>query len=258
MSNKLYFDCSYGISGDMVLAALIKLVDETKSLTRFNYYQKAESYIGIMYNRLNLSQFNETKGCDYSNGHDHNHSHSHSHRSYSEIRAIINSSRISEKVKEIAQNIYETIAKAESKVHGEPLESLHFHEVGRNQAIRNIVGVAICVEALQVEKVYCNVICDGKGFVECSHGKISVPVPAVKAMMEQYESNFKSDGMKNRKLLFKTIDVDTELVTPSGLAMLIGMGAEYSCERIKEVAKVKVTGTRKICEDAGLTVVIGE
>ena len=143
----------------------------------------------------------------------------HDHRSYSDICGLINRSGISERAKEKALSIYSVIAKAEAAVHGTTVSEVHFHEVGRDQAVRNIIGTAVCLEALGVDKILCSEICDGKGHIQCSHGTIPVPVPAVTAM-------------KSGCNLVFTIDenVKTEMATPSGLAILIGLSAEYSKE----------------------------
>ena len=190
--NKLYFDCSNGISGDMVLNGLVALGVPSEEI--------AEALKGVI----------PCGGCCC--GHDHD---AHSHRSYIEIKEMILNSGLSDNAKQTACSIYQTIAEAEAEVHGTLLEETHFHEVGRDEAILNIMGVAFCLDRLQIKEIYCGVICDGHGFIQCSHGEIPVPVPAVMAMR------------KNCDYRFERVDVATELVTPSGLGTLIGIGAQY-------------------------------
>ena len=191
--NRLYFDCSNGISGDMVLNGLAALGVPSEEI--------AEALKGAV-------------SCSGGCGHDHSHD-THSHRSYIEIKEMILNSGLSDNAKQTACSIYQTIAEAEAEVHGTLLEETHFHEVGRDEAILNIMGVAFCLDRLQIKEIYCGIICDGHGFIQCSHGEIPVPVPAVMAMR------------KNCDYRFERVDVATELVTPSGLGTLIGIGAQY-------------------------------
>lgn len=176
----LYIDCTNGISGDMLLKALEALTKETGGMT----------------------------------GHDHHGgSHEHHGRAYSEVKNIIG------KANRIALSIYEVIAKAEAAVHGKTIETVHFHEVGRDQAIRNAISIGIAIAEIDPAEIIVSQINDGKGFVDCAHGRIPVPVPAVKAMMDECGKTYPG-------FVFKTCeDVDTEMVTPSGLAGLIGIGA---------------------------------
>ena len=158
--NRLYFDCSNGISGDMVLNGLAALGVPSEEI--------AEALKGVI----------PCGGC-CGHGHDHD---THSHRGYIEIKEMILNSGLSDNAKQTACNIYQTIAEAEAEVHGTLLEETHFHEVGRDEAILNIMGVAFCLDRLQIKEIYCGTICDGHGFIQCSHGEIPVPVPAVMAM----------------------------------------------------------------------------
>lgn len=186
---KLHFDCTSGISSDMIFNALTLMGGD-----------------GVWAEHVLIP---EGESCE----------HGHHHRSYKEVKEIIDKSPIPDKVKATAHAIYAVIAEAEAKVHGADLENLHFHEVGRAQAIRNIVGIAGAVNSLSIKKIYCSEIHDGTGMIQCSHGEISVPVPAVRAMMEKSKYVFVTDE-----------DVNTEMVTPSGLAVLMGIGTEYAAE----------------------------
>lgn len=203
---QLYIDCTNGISGDMMLNALKGVgADET--------------YIALQLQQLDLDL--EERPADRAEHHgdhgDHGEEthHSHSHRSYKEIKEKINGSGMGQKVKDTALAIYQVIAKGEAKVHGTEMEDVHFHEVGRDRAIANIVGIAAALDDLRVKDIYCSEIHDGKGFIECSHGTIPVPVPAVMAIRENCDYRFVIDE-----------EVNTEMVTPSGLGILAGIGAK--------------------------------
>jgi uncharacterized protein (DUF111 family) len=203
---KVYLNCENGISGDMVLNALADLNEDPKTI------------------RTEIHRISHLIGDPHKHGHshhdhDHNHdhnddSHEHFHRSYSDVKHIIDAIDVSDSVKAIAQQIYAVIAKAESKVHGDSLEDLHFHEVGRDQAIANVVGVAVCLHELKADELIVSDICDGHGTVKCAHGILNVPVPAVKAMLDDCD------------LSYRQTEYEGEMVTPSGLAMVIGSGAK--------------------------------
>ena len=207
-TNSIYFDCKMGVSGDMVLAALLDLGVSVDTLKK-----------GLL--KLNLGDFDieiieeERYGVKGTNVYVKEFEEKHMHRSYREIEKIIIHSNFSEGIKAKVISIYETIARAEANVHKTDLDNVHFHEVGRNTALLNIVGVAICLELLGVGNIYCSELHDGTGFVECSHGIIPIPVPAVKELL------------KNSCFKFVQEKENTEMVTPSGLGILKGLGAVY-------------------------------
>lgn len=100
------------------------------------------------------------------------------------------------------------VANAESKVHNKPLDEIHFHEVGAIDSIIDIVGTAILINKINPDKIISSVVNDGYGFIECAHGTISVPVPAT------------SEIFSASNVRFRQIDIDTELVTPTGAAII--------------------------------------
>lgn len=203
---KLYVDCTNGVSSDMILAALLDLgVDEEEC-------KRGIAGLGLGHGCKHEHEHRHKERHWKNAVHEKNHPHTHS-RSYKEIKELIRSSALSDNVKAVALRTYEAIAVAEAEVHGETLETVHFHEVGRDRAIENVIGVAIALDFLNPSAVYCSSIHDGHGTILCSHGEIPVPVPAVAAMMKRCDFTFVTD------------DVETEMVTPTGLALLIGMGA---------------------------------
>ena len=198
---KLYFDCTSGISSDMIFNALTLMGGD-----------------GVWAKHVAIPEDSATVD-------------GHHHRSYNEVKAIIENSPMTDKVRETTYAIYDVIARAEAKVHGTTVEDVHFHEVGRDQAIRNVVGIAGAFNSLFISEVYCSAIHDGTGTIQCSHGEIPVPVPAVQAMMEEApDYKFVTDE-----------DVKTEMVTPSGLAVMMGLGAKYVPEMPEGVLLQNVT-----------------
>ena len=166
------------------------------------------------------------------NEHLHTHDHHHAHgRSWLKVRELIDHSSFSDEAKQTALSIYQNIAEAEASVHGETLETIHFHEVGRDEAIKNALGIGMALEAIRKNgqdadeplEILTSPIYDGKGTVVCSHGEIPVPVPAVMALRTKCTYTF------------KTADVNMEMVTPSGLASLMGIKAKPAVKTLDEI-----------------------
>ena len=219
----LYFDCSSGICGNMTLGALLEIVNdnqyflnEIKKLNVDGYkieISKKDSH-GIYGTYVNVI----VDGKD-EYGHTHHidgYNHHHVHRNLYDVNEIIEKSDLNEKTKELAKNIFLKVAAAESKVHNKPLAEVHFHEVGTIDSIIDIVGTAILINKINPDKIISSTVNEGHGFITCAHGKMSVPVPATSEI-------FAKENVK-----FKQIDVDTELVTPTGAAIISTLASEYS------------------------------
>ncbi len=233
----LYFDCSSGISGNMVLGSLIEILGEEKYLLeelkklkidgyKIEISKKIKNgitgtYVDVILAEPNCNHQHENhnhENHDHKN-HDHEnhvHEHHHEHRNLEQINKIIDESNIEEKSKELAKRIFLRVAKAESKVHNKPIEEVHFHEVGAIDSIIDIVGTAILINKINPEKILSSIVNDGHGFIECAHGTMSVPVPAT------------SEIFANSKVIWKQIDIDTELVTPTGAAIIAELAEEFT------------------------------
>ncbi len=138
--------------------------------------------------------------------HHHHHQPHHEHRNLKDIEDIINASSLSEQVKIRSLQIFMKVAQAEAKVHGKSLYEVHFHEVGATDSIIDIVGAAIALDALKVDKVMASSIQLGGGFVKCAHGLIPVPAPATVEILQG--------------IPVKTGVVNFETTTPTGAAIL--------------------------------------
>jgi uncharacterized protein (DUF111 family) len=151
----------------------------------------------------------------------------HSHTSYSQIKTIIDQADIGVKAKSYTEAAYRAIAHAEAAAHGVNLENVHFHEVGSPRALYTITAVMAAAELIEdkygIKGFSCGKISDGSGYIECSHGTIPVPVPAVRELLKQTDIPLISDP-----------SVNTEMVTPSGLGVLIGLGCRYEAEPATE------------------------
>jgi pyridinium-3,5-bisthiocarboxylic acid mononucleotide nickel chelatase len=172
----LYFDCFAGIAGDMTVAALLELglpievLREGLAALPFSGYTlesapvQRQGIAGTSF-KVTLSEADQP------------------HRHYSGIAAMIETAPLKARVKELAGRIFRRLAEAEAQVHGVALERVHFHEVGAVDSIVDIVGVAIGLDYLGVDKVYCSGLPFGRGFVQTAHGRLPVPTPATALLM---------------------------------------------------------------------------
>lgn len=147
---------------------------------------------------------------DHSHGdpHDDSHGHGHEHRSFADIRAAIEGSDLSSRVKADAVACFQVLAEAEGAVHGMAPEKVQFHEVGAIDSIVDMVGAAVCWELLGIDRVVCSVLEAGGGTVDCAHGRMPVPAPATVRVLE---------GVS-----YQTGGTPYEATTPTGAALLVG------------------------------------
>lgn len=200
-----YFDCFCGISGDMTLGAFIDigvplswLKDslEKLPLKDFDISVESISRSGIKAKSVHVLTKNKLKS-----------------RHYSEIKDLVQNSHLSRKVNQKSLEIFERLATAEAEIHGQPKEKVHFHEIGGIDAIVDIVGTALCLEYLGVEKVIASRIPLGTGFVSCQHGILPVPAPATLSILKGVPVY----GTK----------ISHELVTPTGAAIIASIADSF-------------------------------
>lgn len=202
----LYLDCFAGISGDMFLGALLDLgVSEEALRSELSKLQLLGYQISsrrVIKQNISATKFDVIDDLAPSpmirkTG---------EHRGYSEIVAMIEKSGLSSAVKERARRVFRRIGDAEAKIHGIPLEKVHFHEIGAVDSIVDIVGGCIAVEALGVKEIQASPPRLGSGFVETAHGRFPVPAPATLELLKGIPVQSSSDPV--------------ELVTPTGAALL--------------------------------------
>lgn len=214
----LYFDCFAGASGNMILGALVALgVDENELVEKLKL--------------LDISGFEIEFSTKDKSGISALHAvvkvpHEHAHRHLRTIEKIINDSRLDEKIKERAIEIFRSLARAEAKVHGIEPEKVHFHEVGAMDAIIDVVGACIGFEILEIEKFACSKIHTGSGFVRMAHGKFPVPPPAVTEILQ----------MKNIPIY--STEIEGELLTPTGAAIIAAV-----CDEFGQIPEMKIEKT---------------
>ena len=188
--------------------------------------------------------------CHDSDAHDHAHhhehdAHHHAHHGMAEIRSLIAELAVSETVKEKALAVYQSIAEAESKVHGAEVDQIHFHEVGSMDAVADVTAVCLLMELLASEQVIVSPIHVGSGTVLCAHGRLPVPAPATALILE---------GMP-----IYGGSVQGELCTPTGAALLKTFADSFGSMPPMRVAKTGYGMGTKDYEQANcLRAMLGE
>jgi uncharacterized protein (TIGR00299 family) protein len=212
----LYYDCFSGISGDMNLGAMIDLGIEEEYLTN----ELSKLNIAGWKLEVTKDQRHGIKGTRVSVKQTR---HEHAHRHLSDIEKIIDRSDLDEKTKSLSKKIFMKVAVAEAAVHGIPMEKVHFHEVGAIDSIIDIVGAAICFNALKVDEVHVSVVELGGGMVKCDHGKLPVPAPATAEIIK---------GIPARRG-----GVDFEATTPTGAAIIAALGKVFNSSQPVKITK---------------------
>lgn len=244
----LYFDCFSGISGDMTLGALINCGIDPEEFKRQLDKLQIEGYeikiANAMKNGISGTDVDVIlKDREYIHDHD-GHSHHH-HRNLGDIEHILDHSSLNEKVKSISKKIFRKLAYAEAKIHGKTVEEVHFHEVGAVDSIVDIVGTAICIDMLKIDRFAASPVNTGMGFVKCQHGIIPVPGPAALELLK---------GVP----VYST-DTNTELVTPTGAAIISSLCESFGPIPAMVVESIGYGAGKKELEIPNyLRVIIGE
>jgi pyridinium-3,5-bisthiocarboxylic acid mononucleotide nickel chelatase len=208
------FDCFGGASGNMILGALVDaglsldaLERELRRLPVRGWHVRSQAVhkcgIGALYVDVDVP------GEDHDR-HDHQHE-GIAHRKLADVLEIIRAARYPEAVEATAVKIYERLARAEAKVHRVPVADIAFHEVGQVDAIVDIAGAAIGLHLLGVDAVHCSPMPCGRGFVHGAHGLLPSPSPATLELL--------------RGAPTYAVDLDAEMVTPTGAAILTGIAS---------------------------------
>src|SRR5436190_9796291 len=229
-----YLECFSGISGDMMLGALLhtgvsrELLQQTAAalnigaeihISRVDRSGISATKIDVLVNGKLADRPQISHERAHSHGHDHSHPHNRAHdhpheRSLSEIREIIRHADIPCSAREAAIRAFELLGEAEAGIHNVPLESIHFHEVGAVDAIVDIVCASVGCHSLGVDRFVCSPLNVGGGTVKCGHGEFPVPAPATLALLK--DAPVYSSGVK------------AELVTPTGAALIRALDCRFS------------------------------
>lgn len=205
----LYLDCGMGAAGDMLTAALLELFPQREKMAEelnelgvpgVRYEAEPCSKCGIQGTHVHV-YVGDTEEGEY-----HDHPHSHHHSGMEEIAHWISHIQASQTVKERIRSVYETIARAESLVHGVEVQDIHFHEVGTLDALADVTAVCYLMEKLGNPVVYASPVHVGSGHVYCAHGILPVPAPATAEIL--------------KGVPIYGGQIQGELCTPTGAALL--------------------------------------
>jgi hypothetical protein len=205
----LYLDCFSGISGDMALAALIDAGADRDYVESELNKIKTEPFT-LAWKRVNKRGIAALKMDVILDPHmppKH-------HRHYREIVEMIQQAGFNERVTALSLAIFEKIGIAEAKIHDIPVEKVHFHEVGAIDSIVDVIGVALAIDSLRIEKIIASPVPLGSGTVNCDHGLYPVPAPATLEMM--------------KGLPIAPTSYSLEMTTPTGAGIIAGLVEEFS------------------------------
>lgn len=199
-----HWDCFSGISGDMVLGAVIDAGVDPEAIR--DVLNSLGLPIQLEVERVKRCGFAATKATIRAEDQE-------DYRFLPDIEAILARAALTDRQRELAMTIFRKVALAESQAHGMPLERVHFHEVGALDSIADIVGSAVGLDLLQVERFTSSAVAVGSGTVKCAHGIMPVPTPGTAALLK---------GVPLAKC-----PVKGELATPTGVAILVSVVAEF-------------------------------
>ena len=206
-----HWDARFGLSGDMALGALLDAGADPEAVGR------ALGALGVPGLRVESSRASRC-GIDcarievrWDAEGDHHHHHHHAHRPYADIRRRLEEAPLPPGVRGRAAAVFARLAAAEGRIHGRPPEEVHFHEVGGEDALGDIVGVAAALDDLGIERLTCSPLPAGGGTVTAAHGVLPVPAPAVAVLLSGFE--------------LEPGPAAAELVTPTGAAIAAALSA---------------------------------
>ena len=224
-----YLDCFAGISGDMLLGALIDAGVSPEVL--HGAVRSLNVGASLRIEKADRSGISATKVHVLDGAEPAEAAHHHHGRHLSAIKKIIQSASLSEEVKEKAIFAFELLGESEARIHNVPVEKIHFHEVGAVDAIVDIVAAMAGINALGVGQWYCSPLNVGGGMVDCAHGRFPVPAPATADLLRDCPTY--------------SAHVEQELVTPTGAALIRALAPTFGPQPAMRVGKIGYgAGTR--------------
>ena len=231
-----YFECFAGISGDMLLGALVGagvspaiLIETAASLNlgaTLSFESVDRSGINASKARVLVNGHEADASPDRPHPHDHHHhhedehahdhaGHAHQHgRNLPPIREILNNAPLAAQARALALRAFELLGHAEAAIHNVPLDQVHFHEVGAVDAIIDVACAAAGLVSLNVDRWHCSPVNVGSGFVDCAHGRYPVPAPATASLLRGIPTYSEGPAM--------------ELTTPTGAALLRALDCDFT------------------------------
>ena len=228
-----YFDCFSGISGDMMLGALVDAGVPPEMLRAGLSTLKLDAEFSLRFEKATKHSITGTKAIvevhpahtshadshhehGHAHRHDHDHGHHHDHgptRHLSDIFKLLDDSDLDPEIRGTAKRIFDRLAEAEAKVHNMNKADVHLHEVSGIDSIVDIVGSVIGLAHLDVDAVYASPLSLGRGFIRCAHGRMPVPVPGTMELL--------------KGVPIHQTDIPKELVTPTGAALITTLSQEF-------------------------------
>ena len=204
----LYIDCVGGVAGDMLLAALVDagapLVAINDALSKLRVPGLGASVERVERHSINCAHIKV----------EWEHSDSRAHpRAYAEIRSLIAGAGLVPRVADRALAAFHRLAVVEGRIHGVAVDHVHFHEVGSEDSIADVVGVAVALELLGINEVHCSPLPLGRGFVRGAHGVLPLPAPATLELLCDVP--------------VVGVDIEKELVTPTGAALVVSLVTRF-------------------------------
>ena len=243
MKKILWLEGACGIAGDMTVAALLDLgaprerLDEalgSLGVDGFSWDAAKGASHGVAGTRFDVKlhahedeHHHRHRHDDEAHEHAHEHHHPHAHRRLADVEAILSRGKMSARARELAFRAFRFVAEAEAKAHGLPVEEVHFHEVGAEDSIADIVGACVLFDALGIDECVVDALSEGSGTVRCAHGELPVPVPAVLYIAAVCAIPLRCGSARG------------ELVTPTGIALA---AAFRTRERLPEKFRVRGVG----------------
>ena len=246
-----YLDCFAGISGDMLLGALLdagvdpKILHEATAALNLNASLKIEKVdrSGISSTKVHINEGDHLAEAPHTHEdiHEHPHTHEHEHthepqpqpshahnhthgRSLAAIRDLINAAALAPEVKATAIQTFELLGASEAKIHNVPVEKIHFHEVGAVDAIVDIVAACAGIDALAIDRWHSSPLNVGGGMVDCAHGRFPVPAPATADLL--------------RGLPTYSAHIEKELVTPTGAGLIRTLAPTFGPQPAMRVQQI--------------------
>ncbi len=212
MSKILYLEGSCGISGDMTVAALLDLgASRTKLDTALRSLAAQGDGFSWSVSRKNSysiagSDF-DVRLHHHEQPHEESYNHHHHHRHLADIEQIIARVEMPDRARTLALRIFTIVAKAEAHAHGCAVNEVHFHEIGAWDSLADIIGAAVLVDDLGINDCVVTALTEGEGTVQCQHGELPVPVPAVLLIAQTHAIPLRRRAVRG------------EMVTPTGIAI---------------------------------------
>lgn len=216
----LYLDCRNGISGDMTLAAMVDIGLALSPL---------ETLLHDAGVHCHVRTWPETRGAGPGHRVDVSWSDPQPMRHPHDIAAIFERVAVSAAVRDRAMKVLDALTDAEAHAHGIPPEQVHFHEVGAIDTLVDILGVAWGLEQLGIDRVVTSPLPMFSGWIDCDHGRLPLPAPATAYLL-------------TGKAMFQT-EATTELITPTGAAVIHGLVGNEACGAAWPAGRVKAMGT---------------